>query len=160
MVEVGGYNRQDPTAGQSGKSWCQLSFAWSDVSEEMGENRKRLLSPRSLILWSLRRNYVTTEQTDLHSLCSSFVPKGGAGSRQTGFCCRSLLFWLHMVFSKQELICQPCLYLHKYHWYFTLRVLTCEPSLLGLYAILDLVIPSFCPAEIYPPSLSNLSWCL
>lgn len=35
MIEVGGCNRQDPTAAQSEESGCQLSFAWSDESEEM-----------------------------------------------------------------------------------------------------------------------------
>ena len=34
------------------------------------------------------------------------------------------------------------------------------PSLLCLYAILGLVIPSFCPVEICTPSQSDSTWCL
>lgn len=77
MIEVDGYNRQDPTAAQSGESGCQLSFAWSDVSEEMqaGMRLERgccLLIPCFCDPWE-EINYVTTEQTDLYSFCSSFV---------------------------------------------------------------------------------------
>lgn len=163
LIEAGGYYRQDPTAPQSGESGCQLSFAWSDVSEEMQAGVKLERGCYSLILWSLRRNYVTTELTDLYSLCSGFVWciytitwRRRWIKISSGFCCSSMLFDCIWVFCKARVICQPYPHLP----------LILRPPCSDLWTITvgsscpHLVIPSFCPTEIYTPSLSNSNWCL